>query len=56
MGTFERFTTKTHFNTLKRLVVLAGVAVLAVKLLLFRLGDRGYACPPPSPRGSARCH
>src|SRR5881396_2345450 len=32
MGTFERFTTKTHFNTLKRLVVLVGVAVLAVKL------------------------
>jgi len=32
MGTFERFTTKTHFNRLKRLVVLTGVAVLAVKL------------------------
>jgi hypothetical protein len=34
MGSFERFTTKTHLNSLKRLVLLVGLAVLAVKLAL----------------------
>jgi hypothetical protein len=33
MGSFERFKTKTHFNSLKRLVGLTALAVLAVKLL-----------------------
>jgi len=32
MGTFERLTTKAHLNSLKRLVLLVGLAVLAVKL------------------------
>jgi hypothetical protein len=45
MGTFERFTTKTHFNTLKRLVVLVGLAVLAVKLAVTVL----WAPPAGSP-------
>jgi hypothetical protein len=34
MGSFERFTTKTHFNSLKRLVLVVGLAVLAVKLVV----------------------
>jgi hypothetical protein len=34
MGSFERFTTKTHFNSLKRLVLVVGLAVLAVKLVI----------------------
>ncbi len=34
MGSFERFKTKTHFNSLKRLV---GVTALAVKLLTVAL-------------------
>jgi hypothetical protein len=45
MGRFERFTTKTHFNTLKRLVVLVGLAVLAVKLAVTVL----WAAPAGSP-------
>lgn len=45
MGTFERFTTKTHFNSLKRLVVLAGLAVLAVKLAVTAI----WAPPAGSP-------
>jgi hypothetical protein len=45
MGTFERFTTKTHFNSLKRLVVLVGLAVLAVKLAVTVL----WAAPAGSP-------
>jgi hypothetical protein len=32
MASFERFTTKTRFNSLKRLVLLAALATLAVKL------------------------
>jgi hypothetical protein len=32
IGSFERFTTKTHLNSLKRLVLVVGLAVLAVKL------------------------
>ena len=34
MGSFERFTTKTHYNSLKRLVLVIGLAVLAVKLVI----------------------
>jgi len=34
MGSFERFTTKAHFNSLKRLVLVVGLAVLAVKLVI----------------------
>ena len=49
MGMFERFTSKTHFSTLKRLVLFVGLAVLAVKLAVTVLWA------PPSPRGSARC-
>jgi hypothetical protein len=45
MGTFERFTTKTHFNKLKRLVVLVSLAVLAVKLAVTVL----WAAPAGSP-------
>jgi hypothetical protein len=45
MGTFERFTTKTHFNSLKRLVVLVGLAVLAVKLAVTAF----WAVPAGSP-------
>jgi hypothetical protein len=45
MGRFERFTTKTHFNTLKRLVMLVGLAVLAVKLAVAVL----WAAPAGSP-------
>jgi hypothetical protein len=40
MGSFERFKTKTHFNSLKRLVgitALAALAALAVKLLTVAL-------------------
>ena len=33
MGSFERFKTKTHFNSLKRLVGITALAALAVKLL-----------------------
>ena len=33
MGSFERFTTKARFNSLKRLVLVSGLAVLAVKLV-----------------------
>jgi hypothetical protein len=33
MGSFERFKTKTHFNSLKRLVGVTALAALAVKLL-----------------------
>jgi len=45
MGTFERFTTKTHFNSLKRLVVLVGLAVLAAKLAVTAI----WAAPGGSP-------
>jgi hypothetical protein len=40
MGMFERFTTKIYFNTLKRLVLLVGLAVLAVKLVVTVLTTR----------------
>jgi hypothetical protein len=33
MGSFERFTTKARFNSLKRLVLFSGLAALAVKLV-----------------------
>ena len=45
MGTFERFTTKTHFNSLKWLVVLVGLAVLAAKLAVTAI----WAAPAGSP-------
>jgi Gpi18-like mannosyltransferase len=45
MGTFESFTTKTHFNSLKRLVVLVGLAVLAAKLAVTAI----WAAPAGSP-------
>jgi len=38
MGSFERFTTKAHFNSLKRLVLLTGLATTAVKLLVTAAG------------------
>jgi hypothetical protein len=38
MGSFEHFTTKTHFNSLKRQVVLAALAMLVVKLVVAALG------------------
>lgn len=38
MGSFERFTTKTHFISLKRQVVLAALAMLVVKLVVAALG------------------
>jgi hypothetical protein len=38
MGSFERFTTKTHFNSLKRQVVLAALAMFATKLVVAALG------------------
>jgi hypothetical protein len=37
MGSFERFKTKTHFNSLKRLVGVTALAALAVKLLVVAL-------------------
>jgi hypothetical protein len=37
MGPFERFKTKTHFNSLKRLVGITPLAALAVKLLTVAL-------------------
>jgi len=37
MGSFERFKTKTHFNSLKRLVGLTALGALAVKLLAVAL-------------------
>jgi hypothetical protein len=37
MGSFERFKTKTHFNSLKRLVGVTALAALAVKLLAVAL-------------------
>jgi hypothetical protein len=37
MGSFERFKTKTHFNSLKRLVGVTALAALAVKLLCVAL-------------------
>ena len=37
MGSFERFKTKTHFNSLKRLVGITALAALAVKLLTVAL-------------------
>ena len=37
MGSFERFKTKTHFNSLKRLVGVTALAALAVKLLTIAL-------------------
>ena len=37
MGSFERFKTKTHFNSLKRLVGITALAALAVKLLAVAL-------------------
>jgi hypothetical protein len=37
MGSFERFKTKTHFNSLKRLVGVTALAALAVKLLTVAL-------------------
>ena len=36
-GSFERFKTKTHFNSLKRLVGVTALAALAVKLLTIAL-------------------
>jgi hypothetical protein len=38
MGPFERFTTKTHFISLKRQVVLAALVMLVVKLVVAALG------------------
>ena len=37
MGSFERFKTKTHFNSLKRVVGITALAALAVKLLVVAL-------------------
>jgi hypothetical protein len=37
MGSFERFKTKTHFNSLKRLVGVTALAALAVKVLTVAL-------------------
>src|SRR5919206_660954 len=37
MGSFERFKTKNHFNSLKRLVGMTALAALAVKLLTVAL-------------------
>jgi hypothetical protein len=37
MGSFERFKTKTHFNSLKRLVGVTALAALAAKLLTVAL-------------------
>jgi hypothetical protein len=37
MGSFERFKTKAHFNSLKRLVGVTALAALAVKLLMVAL-------------------
>jgi hypothetical protein len=37
MGSFERFKTKTHFNSLKRLVGVTALGALAVKLLAVAL-------------------
>jgi hypothetical protein len=37
MGSFERFKTKAHFNSLKRLVGVTALAALAVKLLTVAL-------------------
>jgi hypothetical protein len=37
MGSFERFKTKTHFNSLKRLVGVTALGALAVKLLAIAL-------------------
>src|SRR5919206_2815611 len=37
MGSFERFKTKNHFNSLKRLVGVTALAALAVKLLTVAL-------------------
>jgi len=45
MGTFERLTTKAHLNSLKRLVLLVGLAVLAVKLAVTVV----WAAPAASP-------
>ena len=39
MGSFERFKTKTHFNSLKRLVGVTALAALAVKLLAVALAN-----------------
>jgi hypothetical protein len=46
MGSFERFTTKTHFNSLKRLVLLAAPVALAVTL------PRREAATATAPSGS----
>jgi hypothetical protein len=55
MGSFEHFTTKTHFISLKRQVVLAALAMLVVKLVVAALGAAPggswldlLARPPPS--------
>jgi hypothetical protein len=37
MGSFERFKTKAHFNSLKQLVGVTALAALAVKLLTVAL-------------------
>jgi hypothetical protein len=53
MGSFERFKTKTHFNSLKRLVGVTALAALAGKLLG---GGGGHGRPPASPpSGAAGC-
>src|SRR5512132_2213133 len=43
MGSFERFKTKTHFNSLKRLVGVTALAALAVKLLTIALATAAGA-------------
>jgi hypothetical protein len=40
MGSFERFKTKAHFNSLKQLVGVTALAALAVKLLTVGPGHR----------------
>jgi hypothetical protein len=46
MGSFERFKTKTHFNSLKRLVGLTALAALAVKLLAVALATAAWGGTP----------
>ena len=46
MGSFERFKTKTHFSSLKRLVGLTALAALAVKLLAVALATAAAGGTP----------
>jgi hypothetical protein len=46
MGSFERFKTKTHFNSLKRLVGMTALAALAVKLLVVALATAAEGGTP----------